>query len=161
MDALAADTESHATRGATTGEPSWRALIRRIASGELAITEEDIVYYLIHRVYAGPNHDQHELDAEQLIVQCEPGRTNMTHEPRIDGWLGTTNDWAEYARGEFVSADELVAYAAEHWPGVDESALRDAITAADRERDEEYPDWPRALLPVVETGDPVDIPTRE
>lgn len=35
-------------------------------------------------------------------VSAEPGRTNMSHEPRESGWLGTTNDVAAYAEGKCV-----------------------------------------------------------
>lgn len=41
LDALAAETKSKATAGTTTGEPSWRALIRRIADKEVPILKVD------------------------------------------------------------------------------------------------------------------------
>lgn len=37
LEAIAASTESKATAGTTTGEPSWRALIRRIADKEITL----------------------------------------------------------------------------------------------------------------------------
>lgn len=37
LDRLAIETNSTATRGSRHGKPSWRALIRRLAEGELAL----------------------------------------------------------------------------------------------------------------------------
>lgn len=157
LQQIAAETESVATRGPAIGEPSWRVLVRRIANGELLVSQEETRYYLIHRSYAGPNPDQHELDAEQLIVQGVPGITNSSHEERTEGWLGTTSDWAQYARGAYKTAAELMEFATEHFPGVDKQALLAACEEADREREQDYPDWPAVILPAVETGDLVDI----
>jgi hypothetical protein len=36
---VAAETNSYAERGPSTGEPNWRTLLRRIADGELIVTE--------------------------------------------------------------------------------------------------------------------------
>lgn len=42
-----------------------------------------------------------------------PGRTNMSHEERIDGWLGTTNDIQSMALGHWridsVTGDTFIA----------------------------------------------------
>lgn len=38
----------------------------------------------------------------QRWLQPEPGRTNMSNDPRPDGWLGTTNDISIYALGRAV-----------------------------------------------------------
>lgn len=40
LERIAAETNSTADRGPTTGQPSWRALLRRIADGELIVTEK-------------------------------------------------------------------------------------------------------------------------
>ena len=32
-------------------------------------------------------------------MQEEPGRTNMSHEPRLHGWLGETNNISKHAKG--------------------------------------------------------------
>jgi hypothetical protein len=61
--------------------------------------------YIIEREYVGPNQDQHADDGHYIIIQNVPGRTNSSHEERTDGWLGTTNDWAEYARGEYETIE--------------------------------------------------------
>lgn len=58
------------------------------------------MFYLIETNYAGPSPDQNA-DADEVRIQTEPGRTNLSHEERTEGWLGTTNDWAAYARGEY------------------------------------------------------------
>ena len=67
------------------------------------------MFYIIEREYVGPNRDQHADDGHIIIVQNVPGRTNSSYEERIDGWLGTTNDWAEYARGEYGSLESARA----------------------------------------------------
>lgn len=41
LERIAAETNSTADRGPTTGQPSWRALLRRIADGELTVTLKD------------------------------------------------------------------------------------------------------------------------
>lgn len=63
------------------------------------------MYYIIERDYVGPNPDQHA-DDHTVLIQNVPGRTNSSHEERTEGWLGTTNDWAEYARGEYETIEE-------------------------------------------------------
>ena len=40
LDRLAAETRSLAIVGATQGRPSWRALVRRLATGELTIVPD-------------------------------------------------------------------------------------------------------------------------
>jgi hypothetical protein len=37
---VAEETNSTAGRGPTTGKPNWRTLLRRIADGELIVTEK-------------------------------------------------------------------------------------------------------------------------
>jgi hypothetical protein len=37
--------------------------------------------------------------ADRYCLARRPGCTNMSHEPKVSGWLGTTNDVAEYAQG--------------------------------------------------------------
>jgi hypothetical protein len=36
---------------------------------------------------------------DSYYLSRRPGRTNMSHEPKVHGWLGTTNDIAAYAQG--------------------------------------------------------------
>jgi hypothetical protein len=63
------------------------------------------MYFIIHREYVGP--DQHQyIDTDTYRIQTIPGLTNRSHEPRIIGWLGTTNDWSEYAHGQFDTEQE-------------------------------------------------------
>lgn len=40
LEELARTTNSNATAGPSTGDQSWRALIRRIAQSELTVTEK-------------------------------------------------------------------------------------------------------------------------
>lgn len=62
------------------------------------------MFYIIETNYVGPNPDQHT-DADEVRIQTEPGRTNSSHQERTEGWLGTTNDWAEYACGEYETEE--------------------------------------------------------
>lgn len=71
------------------------------------------MYYLITTMYCGPNLDQHRTDGRFAVVQERPGCTNMSHEPKTKGWLGTTNDWSERAHGEFETIEAALAKAAE------------------------------------------------
>lgn len=63
------------------------------------------MFYIIETNYVGPNKDQH-VDADEVRIQTEPGRTNSSRQERTDGWLGTTNDWAEVAHGEYETEEE-------------------------------------------------------
>ena len=61
-------------------------------------------HYVIEVNYVGPNRDQN-IDADQIKITTEPARKNMSNEVCLDGWCGTTNDWAVYARGEYDSKE--------------------------------------------------------
>jgi hypothetical protein len=65
------------------------------------------MFYVIEAEYTGPNNQQN-LDSHTYHVQTCPGRINMSHQPAVDGWLGTTNDWAEYAHGEYATLEEAI-----------------------------------------------------
>ena len=78
------------------------------------------MYYVIETNYAGPNHDQHA-DADIIEISTAPAITNSSHEVRIEGWCGTTNDWAVYAHGEYASAEEARAAIAEKFGDVRDS----------------------------------------
>lgn len=39
---------------------------------------------------------------ERLELRTQPGRTNLGHEPKSRGWLGTTNDVERFALGEYT-----------------------------------------------------------
>lgn len=87
-----------------------------------------MAYYRIRNVKVqdmGPTDDYY-------VIQTTPGRTNMSHEERVEGWLGQTNDWSAYAEGEFDSIEAAAAdidldiYERRHddaalgdWPGGD------------------------------------------
>lgn len=57
---------------------------------------------------------------ERRRFDSQPGRTNMSHEIRLDGWLGTTNDIEHTAAG--------------HWQI--ESATDDTFIAARLDKDD-------------------------
>lgn len=65
------------------------------------------MYYITATEYVGPNQDQaNYIDADTIEISTEPARTNMSNEIEIDGWCGTTNDFAVYAHGEYNTLDE-------------------------------------------------------
>jgi hypothetical protein len=64
------------------------------------ITEETTMFYVIES-----EHNLKE-DEHLLTIQTCPGRTNQGREAKLNGWLGTTNDLAEYALGRFATLEE-------------------------------------------------------
>ena len=72
------------------------------------------MYYIIERQYAGPNAKnlatdrKNIVDGHQYVVRSEPGVTNMSHEPRTSGWLGTTCGWSEHAQGAYETQDAAI-----------------------------------------------------
>lgn len=74
----------------------------------MTTTTESMVY-LIESEYVGPNtHDSagNILGDTAVMSICRaPGTTNMTHQERTEGWLGTTNDGCLNALGEFKTVD--------------------------------------------------------
>ena len=70
-------------------------------------------YYIIETNYVGPND---LYDPDTIGIYTRPAYGNMSKEPVVDGWAGTTNDWATYAHGEFDSIDEARAKIAELYP---------------------------------------------
>ncbi len=78
------------------------------------------MYYLIEKEFVGPVDFNSGYDkitnGHYFEVRPEPGRKNMSGETAIGSrtepvWLGTTNDWAEYARGEYETEDAACANA--------------------------------------------------
>ena len=61
-------------------------------------------FYVIEEKYTGPNQDQH-LDDNTIKITTEPARTNSSKEICLDGWAGTTDEWAVYARGVYDSKE--------------------------------------------------------
>lgn len=78
------------------------------------------MYYVIETNYAGPNHDQH-VDSDRIEICSAPAITNSSREERIEGWCGTTNDWAVYAHGEYETIEEARAAIAEKFGEVRDS----------------------------------------
>lgn len=53
------------------------------------------------KVYPVRRMDIHGRGAEYIELRAQPARTNLSHEPRTEGWIGTTNDVEATALGEF------------------------------------------------------------
>jgi hypothetical protein len=80
------------------------------------MTDNKMKYYLTELEYVGPNPDQH-LNDHEFAIATMPSRTNMSGEEKIDGWLGTTNDWASYAHGDYESMEAALAALDKLLPG--------------------------------------------
>ncbi len=52
----------------------------------------------IYPIYVSPASGQ-----PYVSMSDEPGITNMSREPRVSGWLGTTNNTSRTALGVFTS----------------------------------------------------------
>lgn len=67
-------------------------------------------FFLIKSEYVGPNSRDSRGnwigDSRVMTISTVPGRTNMSHVERTDGWLGTTNDNCVYACGAFDTLEE-------------------------------------------------------
>lgn len=107
------------------------------------------MYYIIERNYAGPNIDQN-CDADTIGIYIAPGRTNSSHEERTECWLGTTNDWAEYARGEFETIEAARAAIADLYDHVRE---QDASDSCDEDLVELYKPGQYEQMSRSATGD--------
>ena len=75
--------------------------------------EQNHTYYVIETNYVGPND---LYDPDTIGIYTRPAYGNMSKEPVVDGWAGTTNDWATYAHGEFGSIKEARAKVEEMYP---------------------------------------------
>ena len=65
-------------------------------------------YYITSSEYVGPNVAERPNSKRYYITTVAP-RTNMSHEIRVSGWLGTTSDISEYACGEFETLESATA----------------------------------------------------
>lgn len=69
-----------------------------------------MTYYVISTTYIGPNqHTTNDsdniLDGDYYDICTKPGMTNQSREERIEGWLGSTNDWSLTAHGAFETIE--------------------------------------------------------
>ena len=73
------------------------------------------MYYVIEREFVGSADFNTGYDllvnGHYFEVRDEPGRKNMSGETAVGSnaepvWLGTTNDWSEYARGAYETEDD-------------------------------------------------------
>lgn len=72
------------------------------------------MYYLIESQYVGPNRKDSQgnrYPSGELTIETSPGVRNMSREPAIAGWLGTTNDWSLTAHGEYETLEAAQAAA--------------------------------------------------
>ena len=65
-------------------------------------------YYLIQVRNVGIHSPEYPLDTEYYI-QDYPGTTNQAGVVKTEGWLGTTDNIAEYACGVFASIEAAAA----------------------------------------------------
>ena len=78
------------------------------------------MYYVIEKEFVGPvdfnTGYKNIVNGHFFEVRTEPGRKNMSREVAVGSrtepvWLGTTNDWAEYARGDYVFEEAAISAA--------------------------------------------------
>lgn len=67
-----------------------------------------MTYYITSSEYVGPNLSD-RCNSHSYEIKTKAPRTNSSREIRTEGWLGTTNDVAEYAHGEFETLEEARA----------------------------------------------------
>jgi len=98
------------------------------------------MYYIMETKYVGPNQTQDQyIDVDKIEISTSPAITNMSHEERIEGWCGTTNDWAVYAHGEYATIEEARAAITEKFGEVrDSDASGDSFESDDEDVVETY-----------------------
>ena len=98
------------------------------------------MHYIIETNYVGPNQIQDQyVDVDKIEISTSPAITNSSHEERIEGWCGTTNDWAIYAHGKYVTIEEARAAIAEKFDDVrDSDANGDSFNSNDEDVIETY-----------------------
>lgn len=62
------------------------------------------MYYIIETNYVGVNQDQH-IDDDTVEISTAPAIYNSSLEICLDGWCGTTSDYAIYAHGDYPTID--------------------------------------------------------
>jgi hypothetical protein len=72
-------------------------------------------YYLIEHELVSRDRDQHLDHHHYATISSEPARGNMDGQPIIDGWAGTTNDWAVSGRGEYPTLEAARAAMHGRW----------------------------------------------
>ena len=100
---VSADQYPRAILDLTLMDEDGETVTERVASKY----EEKV--FIIEENYVGPDQDQN-IDADTIKITTEPARKNMSNEICLDGWCGTTDDWAVYARGEFPDLEAAEAY---------------------------------------------------
>lgn len=89
------------------GEPKNILMPREESQGS-----EKMYFYLISDEWVGPadaNRPEHWINLTHWTIRSEPGITNMSREPRIEGWLGTTNDRSYSAWGRYETVESARA----------------------------------------------------
>ncbi len=105
---VAADQYPRAILDLTLMDQDGDTLTERVAS------KHEEKCFIIEENYVGPNQDQN-IDADMIKITTEPATHNMSGTPCFDGWCGTTNDWAVYARGEYKSVEAAREYIRENY----------------------------------------------
>ena len=65
--------------------------------------------FLIENKYVGPKKDDSYNDLDTIEISTTPALTNLTDEPRIQGWCGTTLGWDLNAHGQYFTLEEARA----------------------------------------------------
>lgn len=87
-------------------------------------------FYIIETEYVGPDAQSNQhIDTHAIEIRTQPARANMSGEPVLRGWAGTTNGWATYAHGEHDSLEAAIETVIRHHGPV-------------RDRDPDGEPWP-------------------
>lgn len=86
--------------------------------------EENAICWVISTSNIGPNrmsvgdeNGEHPIFDEVIEIDSEIPRTNMSNEERVEGWLGSNNEYSSYAHGGFASVESARTYITEYMGG--------------------------------------------
>ena len=91
-------------------------------------------YYIIETRFIDANSgDDKYVDEHYFDITIQAGRTNMSKEERVEGWLGTSNDWIRHAHGEYETVDAARTVLLTDLLDGDYRDISDEIDSSDRE----------------------------
>jgi len=110
--------------------------------------EQNAMCWVVSTTNIGPNlmtngdeNGKHPIFDETIEIVSEIPKTNLSHEERDEGWLGSTNDYSSDAHGGFASVESARTYIVEYMGGrliEDMDLLREEYSPEDYENMEIY-----------------------
>jgi hypothetical protein len=105
----------------------------------------DVALYLYSEFNTNPNAISSDMNITRYYLSRSPQTTNLSHEEKIEGWLGNTNGIDRHALGEFVYSDEDFFEALENNLPDDVEFVHDAIIEWLESSDEEDYEFNRSV----------------